>query len=78
MTNSTNNIEDFINPEKSEKKKREPKTNWEAFVQGEVVNFFEEHGLMKLAIEDDSGNKAKLTRQKSEEIKVECSSTTIV
>ena len=33
---------------------------WDAFVQSTVVNFFNEHKIEKLTIDDGNGNKAKL------------------
>ena len=56
----------------------EKKPNWANFVESEVVDFFNLHDLEKLAVEDGYGNKAKLTRQKDDGIKVEYSSTTIL
>lgn len=52
------------------------KLNWAAFVESTVVNFFQENELEKLAVEDGKGNKAKLSRQKDNAIKVEYTSTT--
>jgi hypothetical protein len=49
---------------------------WDAFVQGTVVNFFNEHKIEKLTIDDGNGNKAKLIRLKDCGIKIESSSTT--
>jgi hypothetical protein len=49
---------------------------WDAFVQGNVVNFFNENKIEKLTIDDGNGNKAKLTRLKDCGIKIESSSTT--
>jgi hypothetical protein len=49
---------------------------WDAFVQSTVVNFFNEHKIEKLTIDDGNGNKAKLTRLKDCGIKIESSSTT--
>ena len=54
------------------------KVNWSAFVESDIVNFFNEHDLEKMAVEDGNGNKAKLSRQKDSNIKVEYSSTTII
>ncbi len=58
--------------------KPERKVNWAAFVEADVANFFIEHDLEKMSVEDGNGNKAKLTRQKDNGIKVEYSSTTIL
>jgi hypothetical protein len=55
-----------------------PKTKWPSFVESQVVNFFNEHELEKMSLEDGDGNKAKLTRQKDFSIKVEYSTTTIL
>jgi capsule polysaccharide export protein KpsC/LpsZ len=52
------------------------KLNWAGFVETTVANFFQEHNIEKLAIEDGLGNKAKLYRQKDNVIKAEYTSTT--
>jgi len=52
------------------------KINWAGFVETTIVNFFQENELEKLSVEDGKGNKAKLTRQKENAIKVEYTSTT--
>lgn len=54
------------------------KINWAGFVETTVVNFFQENELEKLSVEDGKGNKAKLTRQKENAIKVEYTSTTTI
>lgn len=51
---------------------------WDAFVRGDVVNFFADCKLEKMSIDDGNGNKAKLSRTKENEIKVEISSTTTI
>ena len=43
-----------------------------------VVNFFDEHKIEKLSIEDGNGNKAKLARTKDNGIKIEYSSTILM
>ena len=73
MPDKTKTLEEFVKPEE-----RKRTTNWAAFVEADVANFFNEHGLEKLSLEDGSGNKAKLTRQKDDGIKVEYSSTTML
>ncbi len=50
--------------------------NWAGFVETTIVNFFQEHELEKLSLEDGKGNKAKLAKQKDNVIKVEYTSTT--
>jgi hypothetical protein len=52
------------------------KLNWAGFVETTIVNFFQENELEKLSLEDGKGNKAKLTKQKDNLIKVEYTSTT--
>ncbi|NLN65632.1 MAG: hypothetical protein GX144_09550 [Clostridiaceae bacterium] len=52
------------------------KISWAGFVETAIVNFFQEHELEKLSLEDGKGNKAKLSRQKENTIKVEYTSTT--
>jgi hypothetical protein len=52
------------------------KISWAGFVETTIVNFFQEHELEKLSLEDGKGNKAKLTKQKDNVIKVEYTSTT--
>lgn len=54
------------------------KISWAGFVETTVVNFFQENELEKLTVEDGKGNKAKLTRQKENTIKVEYTSTTTI
>ncbi|MEN6390478.1 MAG: hypothetical protein ABFD04_08660 [Syntrophomonas sp.] len=52
------------------------KMNWAGFVETTIVNFFQQNELEKLSLEDGKGNKAKLTKQKDNVIKVEYTSTT--
>lgn len=54
------------------------KTNWSAFIESTVANFFTEHDLQKMTLEDGNGNKAKLSMTKDGGIKVEHSSVTIL
>ena len=68
----TKTLEEYTNAEK-DKKKQPPKDNWESFVDGEVLNFFDLHDLEKLTLEDGHGRKAKLARQKNDEISIETS-----
>lgn len=50
--------------------------SWAGFVETTIVNFFQENELEKLTLEDGKGNKAKLSKQKDNVIKVEYTSTT--
>jgi hypothetical protein len=52
------------------------KINWAGFVETTIVNFFQANELEKLSLEDGKGNKAKLSKQKDNVIKVEYTSTT--
>ncbi len=65
-------MEEEINPEGVKHR------NWQAFVEGDVVDFFADKKLEKMSLEDGNGNKAKLSRTKDNGIKVEFSSTTIL
>jgi hypothetical protein len=56
----------------------EKPVTWDAFVQGDVVNFFTAHNIEKMTLDDGSGNKAKLSRVKDCGIKIETSSTTTI
>lgn len=56
----------------------EKPVTWDAFVQGDAVNFFNDHQLEKMTLDDGSGNKAKLTRLKDCGIRIESSSTTTI
>jgi hypothetical protein len=55
---------------------QEKKLSWAGFVETTAVNFFVECSIEKMSIEDGKGNKAKLTRQKDNGIKVEYTSIT--
>lgn len=65
-------MEEEYDPEGAKRRK------WADFVGRELVDFFIEHKLEKLNCEDGFSNKAKLSRTKDDEIKVESSSTTIL
>lgn len=68
-------LEDAVNPERVQNAR---KMKWPAFIESDVVNFFNLNQLEKMTLEDGNGNKAKLTRQKDDGIKVEFSSMTIL
>lgn len=80
----TKSIDEFVNPEKKERAEKAEKAekakniNWSAFVESEVVSFFDLYEFEKMTIEDENGNKAKLIRQKDNGVKIETSSITIV
>ena len=77
MTESTNELQKIMDEEFSERKKASPQ-KWAGFVESAVVNFFDEHKIEKLAVEDGNGNKAKLVRTKDNGIKIEYSSTVLM
>ncbi len=54
------------------------RNRWATFVESTVVDFLRHNDLEKLSVEDGNGNKAKLSRTKDDEIKVEHSTTTIL
>ena len=77
MTESINELQKIMDEDFSEKKKISLQ-QWAGFVESNVVNFFDEHKIEKLSIEDGNGNKAKLARTKDNGIKVEYSSTVLM
>ena len=77
MTESINELQKIMDEDFSEKKKISPQ-QWAGFVESNVVNFFDEHKIEKLSIEDGNENKAKLARTKDNGIKIEYSSTVLM
>ena len=77
MAESINELQKIMDEDFSEKKKISPQ-QWAGFVESNVVNFFDEHKIEKLSIEDSNGNKAKLARTKDNGIKIEYSSTVLM
>ena len=77
MNESVNELKKIMEDEPNEKKKTNPQ-KWAGFIESTVVNFFDEHKIEKLAIEDGNGNKAKLSRTKDNGIKIEYSSTILM
>ena len=77
MVESINELQKIMDEDLSEKRKVRPK-KWDGFVESSVVNFFDEHKIEKLSIEDGNGNKAKLVRTKDNGIKIEYSSTVLM
>lgn len=61
-----------------QEKKKVSLQKWARFVEGTALNFFGEHKIEKLAIEDGNGSKAKLARTKDRGIKIEYSSTVLM
>ena len=77
MKESINELQKIMDEDISEKRKDSPQ-KWAGFVESSVVNFFDEHKIEKLSIEDGNGNKAKLVRTKDNGIKIEYSSTVLM
>lgn len=69
MNNNPQTLEEALQPGSTNKK------NWAAFVENDVANFFNLHSIEKMSIDDGRGNKAKLSRTKDNEIKVEYTSS---
>lgn len=65
-------MEDEYNPEGAARRK------WSDFVTSTLLDFFTGNKLEKMTLEDGNGNKAKVSRTKDNEIKIESSSTTII
>lgn len=75
-TNENMHNMDGLREATTEITEKEKRLNWAGFVETTAVNFFVECKLEKLSIEDGKGNKAKLSRQRDNSIKVEYTSTT--
>ncbi|GMB10949.1 MAG: hypothetical protein NkDv07_0910 [Candidatus Improbicoccus devescovinae] len=77
---TTNNL--AIQPESNESNQisspEAKRIKWAGFVESLVLDFFNEHEIERLTIEDGDGNKAKLSRFKEYEIKVEYSSVVML
>lgn len=65
-------MEEEYNPNNAKKQK------WSEFIERDVVDFFDAYKLEKMTVEDGNGNKAKISRTKDNELKIEQSSTTII
>lgn len=76
MENSVNELKKMLSDDQP-KEKRSPQ-KWAGFVESTVVNFFDEHKIEKLSLEDGNGNKAKMSRTKDNGIKIEYSSTVMM
>lgn len=64
--------EDVFGADETKQKK------WSYFVESDAVNFFTGYKLEKMSIEDGNGNKAKFSRTKNNEIKVEYTSSVLL
>lgn len=70
--NNVQTMEEAYNPEGVKRKK------WSEFIERDIVDFFDAHKLEKMTVEDGNGNKAKISRTKDNELKIEQSSITIL
>jgi len=70
--NTPATMEEAYEPEKARIKK------WSEFVELTALDFFQECELEKMTLEDGNGNKAKFSRTKDNEVKLEHSSTRIL
>lgn len=77
MSDSLNELKKIMEDEPQAERKCSPQ-KWAGFVESTVVNFFDEHKVEKLSIEDGNGNKAKLSRTKDNGIKIEYSSMVLM
>ena len=68
-TTAGKSLEEVMAPEENKKKM------WAAFVESDVADFFIKFEIEKMSLDDGRGNKAKLTRTKDNEIKVEYTSS---
>ena len=79
MTNeSVNELKKILEQDDTVRERKSSPQKWTGFVESTVVNFFDEHKLEKLSIEDGNGNRAKLSRTKDNVIKIEYLSTVLM
>ncbi len=76
MDNSISELKKVLEDEPIQEKRSPQK--WAGFVESAVVNFFDEHKIEKLSLQDGNGNKAKMSRTKDNGIKIEYSSTVMM
>ena len=72
MTTNIEELKEILDDTKNSPEIKRQK--WSGFVESEVVNFFDNHKIEKLTIEDGNGNRAKLARTKDSGIRIEYSS----
>lgn len=77
MNDSVNELKKILEDDSTQNRKSSPQ-KWASFVESTVVDFLDQHNIEKLSIEDDNGNKAKLSRTKDNSIKIEYLSTVIM
>ncbi|BED91903.1 MAG: hypothetical protein CfP315_0450 [Candidatus Improbicoccus pseudotrichonymphae] len=67
-----NNVEGIERNVKLSPERR--RSDWSNFIERNVLDFFNEYRIERMVVEDGDGNKAKISRSKEHEIKVEVSS----
>lgn len=75
---SLEDLKTMLEEDETNQKGGKSTQKWAGFVESTVVNFFDEHKIEKLSLEDGNGNKAKLSRTKDNGIKIEYSSTVLM
>ncbi len=75
---SLEDLKTMLEEDETNQKSGKSTQKWAGFVESTVVNFFDEHKIEKLSLEDGNGNKAKLSRTKDNGIKIEYSSTVLM
>ena len=75
---SLEDLKTMLEEDENKQKGGKSTQKWAGFVESTVVNFFDEHKIEKLSLEDGNGNKAKLSRTKDNGIKIEYSSTVLM
>ena len=71
-TTTPKTMEEEYAPELSQQKK------WADFIETVAVDFFADNKLEKLSMEDGNGNKAKMSRTKDNDLKLEYSTTKLL
>lgn len=77
MNDSVSELKKILEDDNTQSRKSNPQ-KWASFVESTVVDFFDQHNIEKLSIEDGNGNKAKLSRTKDNSIKIEYLSTVMM
>lgn len=75
---SLEDLKSMLEEDESKGKNSTNSKKWPGFIEATVVDFFDEHKIEKMALEDGNGNKAKLSRTKDNGIKIEYSSTVLM
>lgn len=71
----TPDIHEFMGDKEKPQRSR---NGWVGFAESDAVNFMTQHKLEKMTIDDGAGNKARLSMTKDGQIRVDCTSSSIV